>query len=127
MDRTELTPQPRRLLAFIAAHMGRTGEAPTVRQMRTFMGVASLSSISRLLDDLERLGCIRRLRHRRQAIEVIDERVAYFAWNPISASLEPLAPVTATTLAAAHESADPRQDGAVLATVDAAAISGGAA
>lgn len=59
-------------LNFISDYQTRTGGAsPSQREIGVELGVASASSLHRLLVDLETRGFIRRLRHKHRAIEII--------------------------------------------------------
>lgn len=94
-----LTHRQRQLYDFISGELARTSVPPTCRQMADHLGLVSKSSATRLLDNLEERGMIRRLRNRRQAIEIVDrtnvvpidvrQRVSVLRFNPITKELEP--------------------------------------
>lgn len=66
-----LTPRQRECWAFLHAYSRQHGCAPTFEEIAAELNVASKSSVHRLLKGLEERGFIRRLRHRRRAIELI--------------------------------------------------------
>lgn len=66
-----LTQRQLQLLEFIKAHVASDGVAPTYREMAAGIGTSSLNTVRDLLIRLEERGFIRRLPHRRQAIEVL--------------------------------------------------------
>lgn len=74
MGRRPLRPMPRqraRLLRFIYLYqMRHGGVSPTYREMAAAMDSISISNVSRILDDIEYRGAIRRLRNRARCIAV---------------------------------------------------------
>lgn len=59
-------------LRFIAGYQeAHDGISPTHAHIRDALGLASKSGVVRVLDALENRGCIRRLRYRQRAIEVV--------------------------------------------------------
>jgi SOS-response transcriptional repressor LexA len=87
-----LTARQKQLLDFIAAETARTGGVPpTVRQMMLALGFKSKGGVARVIDACVRDGILRRLKGKRQAIEIIKPtRAAWFAFDEIDKVLKPL-------------------------------------
>ena len=66
-----LTQRQAKLMAYLAEQISENGISPSFGEMMEQMGLASTSSISRLLDSLVERNLIRRLPHRARAIEII--------------------------------------------------------
>lgn len=66
-----MTPAQKRALDAIRSHASETGSTPTVRELAQRLGHKSPSSAHRLLTELQDRGHIRRLGHRKSAIEVV--------------------------------------------------------
>lgn len=66
-----LTRQQHNLLTFIAGYIDEHGYGPTFDDMRTELGLASKSNISRLMDGLEERGFIRRKAQHPRSVEVL--------------------------------------------------------
>lgn len=67
-----MTAKQRDLLAFIRAYTAENnGVAPTIREMRDWAGLASMSGVYRLVTALEERGFIRRLENRARSIVVV--------------------------------------------------------
>lgn len=66
-----LTARQTELLKFINGYIGKHGLAPTVQEMATGLGLKFKGGVVLLLRGLEERGAIRRLPHRRRAIEVL--------------------------------------------------------
>ena len=60
MTVSEATPTRQRLLAFIKAHIARTGQSPTIREMGEGAGISSTSVVHYHLKALEKLGLVER-------------------------------------------------------------------
>ncbi len=58
------------LLRFIAGYQEAKGYTPSYREMAAAIG-GSLSGVSRDLDELERVGVVRRLENRARVVEVL--------------------------------------------------------
>lgn len=69
-----LTLRAAELLAVIRAWKVQHGCAPTYDEMAAEMGMASRSSIHRLIGQLEYRGLVRRLHGKRQSVEVVQPR-----------------------------------------------------
>lgn len=71
-----LTKRQRDLLDYLSGFIAERGYCPTFKQMGAGIGLQgnghSNAAVARLLDGLEERGCIRRLRNRRCAIQLID-------------------------------------------------------
>jgi repressor LexA len=67
-----LTARESDCLAFLRAHVRRTGLAPSVREIETGLSLRSRSRVTEMVCALEEKGYIRRLPRRARAIEVID-------------------------------------------------------
>ena len=67
-----LTTRAAELLAVIRAWKVEHGHVPTYAEMATELGVASKSTVHRLLGQLEERGIVRRLFHKAQSVEVIE-------------------------------------------------------
>lgn len=67
-----LTTRAVELRAVIRAWISEHGCAPTYDQMAAELGITSKGCVSRLLDQLEQRGIIRRAYHRRQSVELIE-------------------------------------------------------
>ncbi|MDR6818471.1 repressor LexA [Neorhizobium sp. 2083] len=67
-----MTAKQRDLLAFIQSYTAENqGVAPTIREMRDWSGLSSMSGIYRLVSALEERGFIRRLENRARSIVVV--------------------------------------------------------
>lgn len=66
-----LTPVQKNALDAIRSHVADTGATPTVRELAQRLGHKSPSSAHPLLAELQDRGHIRRLDHRKSAIEII--------------------------------------------------------
>lgn len=66
----QLSAKQERVLAFVRAHLRRTGYPPTVREIAEGLGLAGPNSAKKYLDILERKGRIRREPGRSRAIEL---------------------------------------------------------
>ncbi len=73
-----LTDKQRRVLDVIRGAMRSQGQAPTVREIGTEIGVQSSCTVQRHLDALERKGFIRRDRYKYRSIELADAPVPPF-------------------------------------------------
>jgi repressor LexA len=69
--RPELSPMQRKILDVIKAHTSDGGWAPSHRELADAAGLASTSSVSHQLHQLEDMGYIRRKPHAPRAISVI--------------------------------------------------------
>jgi len=67
-----MTPKQAECLAFIAKHIEVYGQPPAYSEIAAGICLKSKSSVSRLVDALEKRGFIRRVRYRSYSIEVID-------------------------------------------------------
>lgn len=68
-----LTAQQSNLLAYLRSYLqGSRGKAPSFDEMQADLGLASKSSVHRLLTALEDRGHIRRLRNQARAIELVE-------------------------------------------------------
>lgn len=67
-----LTTRAVELRAVIRAWIAEHGCAPTYDQMAAELGIASKGTVSRLLDQLEQRGAIRRAYFRRRSVELIE-------------------------------------------------------
>lgn len=65
-----LTKQQRDVLNFVAAFIKIHGFSPTLREIRSHMGWASMSITHRVVTSLEERGHLRRLKGRARAIEL---------------------------------------------------------
>lgn len=66
-----LTPVQKAALDAIHSHVAETGAAPTIRELGARLGYKGTGSVHRLLVELTDRGHIRRLTHRKSAIEII--------------------------------------------------------
>ena len=71
---TELTARQRRILEFISDTVRDRGYPPTVREIGQAVGLTSSSSVHSQLDNLERLGLLRRDPTKPRAIELSEPR-----------------------------------------------------
>jgi repressor LexA len=93
-----LTSKQQRVLEVIREAIRQKGQAPTVREIGTQIGVASSCTVQRHLDALERKGCIRRDRYKYRSIELADSPIPPYirAINvPILGSIAAGAPMLA--------------------------------
>jgi len=70
-----LTRKQHELLAFLTKYLAENdGVAPSFDDMRIGLGLASKSSVHRIMESLENKGRIRRVRHCARALEVVGGR-----------------------------------------------------
>ena len=67
-----LTARQREVSEFLAQFIGEHGYAPTIAEIRERFGLRSSATVHQLLSVLEREGVIRRIRHARRAIELVE-------------------------------------------------------
>ncbi len=67
-----MTRQQQALLTFIREHVGRSGFAPSYREMADALGLRSKAGVHRLVVALEKLGHIRRLPNHARSVELIE-------------------------------------------------------
>lgn len=73
-DTVGLTEKQARLLLYLDSYSQRFGFMPSYDEMADEMGVASKSSVHRLITGLEQRGKIRRIKNHARAIEIATER-----------------------------------------------------
>ena len=84
-----LTPRARDCLGAIAAHIERTGSAPSYNDLAEALGLRSKSGVVRLIAELQERGWIRKLPYRPRSIEVVgwsDGTQPFRIW-PLSAAV----------------------------------------
>jgi SOS-response transcriptional repressor LexA len=85
-----LTKRQRDALVIISDAIARTGMSPTMDEIASGLGLKGKSNAWRAVDDLVRIGAVRRMPHKRQAIEVLwKPRVGYFKFDDETKSLRP--------------------------------------
>lgn len=72
--RRRITPKAEILFDYILKFQAQNGFPPSLREMGTFMGISSTSTVSYYLDYLEELGLIRRDVYKNRAIEILNGR-----------------------------------------------------
>ena len=72
--RTILTEKQQETLDFIANFMKKTGNAPTINEMREGLRLTLLRSVTQRLEALERKGFIKRDRFQHRSITILQER-----------------------------------------------------
>ena len=77
-DKTKLSDRQRTILTYIASEIADRGYPPSMREIGDATGLASLSSVTHQLKQLERMGYIRRDPNRPRALELLND-----ALNPI--------------------------------------------
>ena len=83
MSTIPLTGRQERLLHIIETSLAKQGYVPTLQEMATAMGIASLQGVKDHLTALERKGYLRRTPGRRRAIEVIQPLIPLQGSIPI--------------------------------------------
>ena len=91
----ELTPRQRRILDFIQRTVRERGYPPTVREIGEAVGLTSSSSVHAQLENLGRLGLLRRDPAKPRAIEVAGARPARAVEVPVVGRIAAGAPVLA--------------------------------
>ncbi len=71
-QRAVLTDKQRETLEFLRDYERRTGQAPTIKELREGLGLSSLRSVTQRLEALERKGFIKRDPFRHRSITVLD-------------------------------------------------------
>jgi repressor LexA len=71
---TYLTERQRDILRFIREHKGRTGVAPTHREICDAFGVSSYGTVYKHLSLLEKKGLIRRDWNQKRGVEIVDQK-----------------------------------------------------
>lgn len=66
-----LTPTQDRTLRFIADYLQANGFGPSYTEIASALGLKSKSGVTRLVDQLQARGAIRRLRSRDRSIEIV--------------------------------------------------------
>ena len=74
-----LTVRQRDLLDFLKTYIEREGVAPSFDEMQAGLGLASKSGVHRLVDALVERGCIKRIKNRARAIEIIENPTLHVA------------------------------------------------
>lgn len=73
MSNTDLSDKQQQILNFLKDEILAKGYPPTVREIGEAVGLRSTSSVYSQLENLERLGCIRRDPSKPRAIEIVDD------------------------------------------------------
>ena len=100
-----LTPRQKKILETIQSSVSANGYPPSMREIGDTVGLASLSSVTHQLSQLEKMGYIRRDPKRPRAMEILVPLLMHKEQPESAAASSPAGPATVTELTTAVDTA----------------------